>query len=224
MGTRAFAPRLHACVHAVLEPLGVAALAPGQPQRRADAPARARPEPYQDVAPSESAGCALAPGQPQRREGAPAPARLEPCQGVAPSEPAACAGPAERAAPPAEPRDAARGGLGLEAGSGLCEGLAPAERAALVEAAALPALLEGAAWRGIAAELAHRGAWFNNAAVQGAGMHRLQGLDASGRSISRGSACMAARRAVDVVGRGAAARGASMYRFQGLDVSGRSDS
>lgn len=128
MGTPAFAARLRACVHAVLEPLGVAALAPGQPQRR---------------------------------EYAPASGRLEPYQGPAPSEHAACASPAERAAPPQEPRDAARVGAGLDAVSGLGEGLAPPERAALVEVAALPALLEGAAWRSVAADLARRGMCFS---------------------------------------------------------------
>lgn len=141
MGTPAFAARLRACVHAVLEPLGVAALAPGQPQRREDVPAPAHPEPY---------------------------------QGDTPGEHAACASPAERAAPPPEPRAAAQVGSGLEAGSGLWEGLAPKERAALVEVAALPALLEGAAWRGVAAELARRGACFSAAAVQGAGMYLFQ--------------------------------------------------
>lgn len=177
MGTPAFAARLRACVHAVLEPLGVAALAPGQPQRHADAPAPARPESYQGIAPGGSACCALAPeqqpGQQQRHEDAPTPARPEPYQGVAAGEPAASASPAERAAPPPEPRDAARAGSGLVAVLGLCEGLAPAERAALVEAAALPALLEGAAWRGVAAELARRGASFTAAAVPGAGIYRV---------------------------------------------------
>ena len=132
MGTLAFAARLRACVHAVLEPLSVAALEP-------------------------LGVAAQASGQLLGREQARATGRAEPNQGFAPSKPAACASPAERAALPREPHAAAQVGPGLYAGSGLCEGLAPAERAALVEVAALPALLEGAAWRAVAAELARRG-------------------------------------------------------------------
>ena len=198
MGTPAFATRLRACVHAVLEPRCVAALAPGHPQRREDAPAPARPEPCQGAAPGELAGCALAAGEPQRHENAPAPARPGTYQGFAPGERAACASPAERAAPPPEPRDAERAGLGLEAESGLSEGLAPAERAALVEVAALPALLEGAAWRGVAAELARRGACFTAVAVQSAGMYRFSSSSRKWAVNFLWSAPAWARRAADV--------------------------
>ncbi len=122
VGTPGFAARVRACVHAVLEPLGLSALAP--------APGGAAPT--GDPVAARSSGAA------------------------APHARGAAAGPS---APAAAPAGAAAGGWGGRAASiELLQGLAPAERGALLEAAALPQLLEGAAWAAVAAELARRGA------------------------------------------------------------------
>jgi len=122
VGTPGFAARVRACVHAVLEPLGLSARTP--------TPGGAAPG--ADPGAAQSRGAAV------------------------PHAQGASAGPG---APAAAPSGAAAGGwVGGAAGLGLLQGLAPAERGALLEAAALPQLLEGAAWAAVAAKLARRGA------------------------------------------------------------------
>lgn len=109
------------CVHAVLEPLGLAALAPGRQVQGPGLGFDARPGAHADEAGPPSVAV----------------------QGARQPMPASEA--------------ASSSGLGLGLGLELCKGLAPAERMALVEAAALPELLEGAAWRAVNAELARSG-------------------------------------------------------------------
>ncbi len=122
VGTPGFAARVRACVHAVLEPLGLLALAPAS----------------SGAAPGADPGAARSSG-----------AAIPHAQGAA----------AGLGAPAAALAGAAAGAWGgRAAGLGLLQGLAPAERGALLEAAALPQLLEGAAWATVAAELARRGA------------------------------------------------------------------